>query len=363
VRFFPRWRYLRYERESAPLLRALLPQGRTLSNPFYYYDGDEEPEAYATYRILLERMRGSGMPVVMIHWNEEIVELARPLAQEGFAVGAFDLPWSFPYRAPQGHASAWGNRLVAEYFYAGLTREVPSRFPVFVTHDVQEVSETIRDTAAPLTSYSDIEVELAGHTIARLLGRENEGEALDIWSADAISLLAIRPAGSSLADAFFVPLGAPIEAGAQVSVGTERGSERIELGVVQLVRPGLNLGVLTTDAFTTSISSNALQLRSGILEDEPTESVRVFLDGRPLLGPVPKKRNLEPLQTDFLRIRVPEGVYIPLEELPHSATLYLRMTHPLTGIERVPLAGFEKASRKIPLMHGGTAVIERGPSL
>src|SRR5690606_17228269 len=58
--FWPKWRYLQYDRQPPPVLRALLPAGQTVDNPFYFGRGvPVNVLAGDLYRRLLLAFAGS----------------------------------------------------------------------------------------------------------------------------------------------------------------------------------------------------------------------------------------------------------------------------------------------------------------
>jgi hypothetical protein len=106
--------YLRFDRVPPAALRALLPKGRTVSNPFYYRSDSVEDEAIETYRRLLPRLREqTGDLLVLAPENFHTPLTRRPIGS-GARVVQFDLPSGFPFVAPGGHLSPWGNRELAE---------------------------------------------------------------------------------------------------------------------------------------------------------------------------------------------------------------------------------------------------------
>ena len=64
--FFPRWKYLRYDRNPPAILQSMLPEDRTLSNPFYYYSGSEWEEALKTYGFLLRDLAERAPNIVLV---------------------------------------------------------------------------------------------------------------------------------------------------------------------------------------------------------------------------------------------------------------------------------------------------------
>src|SRR5262249_44245228 len=81
----PPWRYLRYDRDTPMFVRGLLPEGRSLANPFYYRSDSEQAEAEEIYRHLLARLDRSSRGVVAIHMHESVAALVAAAGPRSFA--------------------------------------------------------------------------------------------------------------------------------------------------------------------------------------------------------------------------------------------------------------------------------------
>ena len=260
IRFFPRWRYLRYDRNPPPLALALIPDDRSLSNPFYYYSGSAEEESYATYRILLRRMAESGAQIVVLHRWPMIVELAAKLGQENLvAAHGFD-QYRFPYRAQRGHNSGWGNRMLAAQFLAHLVEDVELEAPVMLTRDapLSELTLTAR-APMPISAYDRIELMLDDAPLGSFVSasrdyfRGGQGGATGLAGSEVVSLLAVKDPRISLVDAGFAPLDFAPVPGAEVSLRVgEGGDSRVHpIGRVQALAPGSPIAVVTRTSPTT----------------------------------------------------------------------------------------------------------------
>jgi len=80
-KFIPRLRYLRFDAEPPVFLRCLIPKGRVLRNPFYYYKGSLKEESTNIYSLLLSEMADSGARVVLNHYEENIINIGNKLAE------------------------------------------------------------------------------------------------------------------------------------------------------------------------------------------------------------------------------------------------------------------------------------------
>ncbi|MEM7482207.1 MAG: hypothetical protein AAF481_13610 [Acidobacteriota bacterium] len=124
--FLPRWRYLRYDVRGPAALRAFLPAGREIArSPFYYWDGSLEEESTRLATALLASVAEETAAPIVICNDEWSCGLRQDLEGAGVYVmesRATELSWKQPsfYRAPRGHLSSLGNRVVAEELWTVL---------------------------------------------------------------------------------------------------------------------------------------------------------------------------------------------------------------------------------------------------
>jgi hypothetical protein len=384
-RFLPRWRYLRWDRNPPAVLQSMLPRGRRLTNPFYYRWTTRRTEAFETYRILLDRLADAGVQVVLTHVDEGLVELARGLGRRALLALDAHRELHFPYRAPVGHNSAWGNDLIARQYYAILTGDPAPRLPVLRTRppvkgDVEPIDASER---APLSSFERIRVEFgdrpAGHFVvaSREPSARGSGSESALKDAGVVSLLAILGGEGGLLEACFVPLDFELEAGAEVTLrarGGLFGEERL-LGRVQLIDPSLNIGTVKIDGMSFSLRWQETLLFEG---NDPARAGKwgrhasVLVGGVPALEGSPRGDRLElkPLHGEFRRIRAGQEHFVPLDELASSGDVNLVFEDRERVVRRLRVAEWEKTWLAIPApdvppqtllaMTPGGAVMKRG---
>jgi hypothetical protein len=108
-------RYLRYDSKPPAFVRAWLPRGRTLDNPFYYQGlGVAEDEVDETYRRLARRLAAAGIPIVLADVFGEVGPWADDEQSATLSVEPVRMGEGFPYDAASGHWSPIGHRLLAE---------------------------------------------------------------------------------------------------------------------------------------------------------------------------------------------------------------------------------------------------------
>jgi hypothetical protein len=121
--FWPDWRYLRYDRNTPTFIQAILPKGKTLDNPFYYDARPEKEETADIYRLLVEKIMDSGVPLIIGEYGEYawLNEALRAKANDRTCVAELQRTITFPHVTPENHDSALGNLLLAEQFLSLLT--------------------------------------------------------------------------------------------------------------------------------------------------------------------------------------------------------------------------------------------------
>jgi hypothetical protein len=246
--FLPRLAYLRYDTAPPAFIRALLPAGRTLDNPFYYRDHSRlREEAERTYAILLERMAARGNRIL----------IATASASPGLLSGVRSPPLprvlvpqasGFPYRAPRNHFGPLGNHLVASHFRRALTGraalpELRAAAPPPQAHP--------SDPGPPLSAYDAVWIELAGAPIAYFATgattTSRKGSPVLLRESAVASLLQIgRPRSSEeSADAWslegcWAALDRPLAPGEEVSLRI--GEDERTIGRVALLADGVAAG-------------------------------------------------------------------------------------------------------------------------
>jgi hypothetical protein len=361
-RFLPRWRYLRYDRNPPPLALALIPRGRSLSNPFYYYSGSAEEESYETYRILLRRMAESGAQIVLLHRWPTIVELARELGHENLvAAHGFDQN-RFPYRAPRGHNSGWANRLLAAQFLAHLVEDVELEVPVMLTRDAPISEPIVADrTPTPISAFDRVELMLDDAPLGSFVSasrdyfRGGHGGATGLAGSEVISLLAVKDPRVSLVDAGFAPLDFAPAPGAELSLQIGDGSEsRVHpIGRFQSLAPGSPVGVANLVGFELAErrelvfhGNREVVLAEPSLRGRP---MTLLVDGVPALRGFPAADRVVfyPLRGALLQLAPAASHYREIGALPPDGTLSLAFHDSTEGDLRVPIADWRQLS--VPL--------------
>jgi len=125
--FLRPWYYLRYDGHPPPFLRALLPPGRTLENPFFYYPDGWKREVWATWHALMDRIIALRIPTVLLFDRDDLDTLFRDLQGPGFNLCRLCVTNDILFRRPEGHHSALGNQQVAQQSMPSCEVNPPSR--------------------------------------------------------------------------------------------------------------------------------------------------------------------------------------------------------------------------------------------
>jgi hypothetical protein len=247
--FVPHLAYLRYERNAPAFLQAIVGRQRILKNPFYYDSRPRREEAAATYAILLGHMADTGVPIVLLHLQEEIVAIANGLQRANLVGVPVPSDRRFPLRAPAGHFSRFGNRWIADQFYALLTGDA-SRPTVFTTVPLPLPQSLRADHPAPIAAFERIEATLTGRPIGVLAVLQNVSEEVEPpdWALrhGTTSLLAFVPRGGAFVEAAFVPVPGILHGGEPVTmvIAKDGREERIDLGSVSIPDARVSLGAV-----------------------------------------------------------------------------------------------------------------------
>lgn len=124
-RFIPHIQYLKYDRNAPLFLRCLIPRGKQIKNPFYYYSGSEEKEMKEIYKILLTEMVESGTKIVLFDNRDAFVDLGRQINKNTLRSVKIYMPQGCPHiTGVDGHLCPIGNQLVAQQMYDYLNNKM-----------------------------------------------------------------------------------------------------------------------------------------------------------------------------------------------------------------------------------------------
>ncbi len=247
--FFPRWRYLRYTRNPPMFLKALIPKGRDLTNPFYYDRRDMYEEGRELQSVLLARMAPEASTIFVGHHRQDVVETAVGVGAPNLGAAHFPEMLHFPYIAPKSHAGTWGNQLLARFHFAQLTGRTEGQVTVLDTTDLDwNEHGAAAGRRRSMESYSKVDIQVggvpAGHFVV-----PSEWAQVPPMKADA--LLAINGEAESVLDCTFFPLDFELQPYMEAVLRVEGSgpAKDYSLGKVAVLGGGLNFGLVQARGF------------------------------------------------------------------------------------------------------------------
>ncbi len=356
--FVPTYRYLRYDRSPPAALRALLPSGRTVGNPFYYSLRTVRDEAYATYGALLRRWAREGIPIVVLHSLPELVEMVNGLGEPVITAVRVPRTERFPYSAPGGHYSSFGNRMVAEQYFA-LLEDPKAAVTLLDFEDVEadataELGDRVPTAVAEsVSSYDEIVVRLDGtpagfFAVASVDSSERGGTPGDFHESGVENLIALVPKNASVLDAAVVPVAGGVAPGDDVVLEIRHGGEPTEVFLGTLSAVGSRTELMATTvaglAFPGDVTLTPDDSATAELLGRPGGTVTLsagdvaLLSGR--TGDLPV--HLAPASDPLRSFRVDAGQYRDIDDLPVSGVATLALGRADAETVELPLARWRK---------------------
>ncbi len=357
-RFFPRWTYLRYDRNAPPVLRAALPREQTIRNPFYYFRGTIQQEAFATYRILFRKLAASGVQVVLLHSEEAVVDLGNQVGMPNFVAAQTHRLGRFPYRASFDHYNAYGYQSIAEQFYARIAGERDTKLTVLETEDVPFNQSVASGRDAPsLASYDEVEVRLddppVGFFITPLWER-GAGTSSSLKGQGIVALLALKTPETKLVDACFVPLDFGLHANADVvlKAGMLWNAVGHPLGNVRLIGDGLNIGVVDIEGIDCKAQRRLFFRGNRTVSRQAAEAgtFTIMVGAHAVLKGFMGAEGVEllPAKGALRRIRAGLATSGDVDDLKSSGDINLVLHHRQYGTTSVRIGRWKKGVEEMP---------------
>lgn len=360
-RMVPRWRYLRYDRNPPFFLEAMIPEGRTLPNPFYYHPGDMTMEAYATYRILLAKIALEDVGTLVSHYAPEetsAVAIARQIGAPNLAALKPLQPTSFPYLAPRGHNSPLGNDFLARQYLLALLDVQGELLPKLVTRDIGPTGKVPGGAARrPLHAFDGIWIESQDSLEIGYFGTHIKlgsiSSATHLKENGVAALLSFKSPETSVLNGCFVALDFVPEPSAEVVLHVA-GAEpaRYLLGELQWLDGMLALGVLNIRGAIFR-NQEVLILNGG--DDVPVKALttadrvtvrigqKIVLAGQGGQSSI----TLKPVLGRCRRLRTAEDAFLDLDIL-EQGRFDLVLSHAQDGSFKVPLATWSRTMVAAP---------------
>jgi hypothetical protein len=343
----------RYDRSAPAVLRAVVRPPRELANPFYYHDGSPAEEALATYERLLRRLAADDVQVLVLHARPEIVDVVERVGAPNVVGVLAPRTERYPYAAPGGHYSAFGNRWVAEQYFAWITHGTYR--PTLL--EFERAPAGSRTTGAapgseepvPIDSYDAIELRLAGRSAGLLaIASTNPGQRVgtpaDLRGSGVTSLLALTAPAASVVDAAVVPVRARLRDGDPLVLRSVRGGAAVEvtLGEVRVLEPTVAFGVADVPGLELAgevrlhpserLAADALAPGSDVVV---AAGESVVLRGR--AGDWPLRLRPADSRDRLRNFRVGGGAYVDVDRLAPGGVVSL-VLHAAARTSEVPVA-------------------------
>jgi hypothetical protein len=259
--FVPHIWALLYDRRPPAFLRALIPEPLRdrVANPFYYLSpAERQDEVHTLYARLLANIPPETRVVVGLYDTRFVQRLARdlPARIDLEALPMWDL---FPYKSAGYHNSPTGNLLLATLYYNLLALGEPIPPVVIETADLEPAASLDRGDVRPLHDFDEVWVAMADQRVGgfvsmvpAFMAGNLSPEEQQAWQRGVIepdilqrlgtvALLALKPSGSTLPDAAFLPLLEPLRAGSTLDLRCAGAAEVQPLATVRLVAPQLGV--------------------------------------------------------------------------------------------------------------------------
>jgi hypothetical protein len=215
--FFPAWRYLRYDWQPPAMINAMLPKGKEIRNPFFYLPDTEGYFLLEVWTRLLKLFSKDEAVQFVVLVMDELVYAhfdQHKVANGNLAILPYPEVSSFPNRAPNRHQSGFGNRLIAEEYFAHLTgspQEI-EKLEISARHPLRHMPACtgINNDPVDIKKVARITIESQGGSIGRLYRAANPFartilEETNFASQNYQAMLVLVP-GNDLKDAAFVML-------------------------------------------------------------------------------------------------------------------------------------------------------------
>jgi hypothetical protein len=347
--FIPERRYLKFDLDPPAFLKALIPSGRKLRNPFYYDSGTLKDEVDRTYVLLLTEMTSDpDIQILLSNFDQSITELGREVDKSNLHPLYLSKNWGFPNVMQQRHYSVHGNELLAHKYFSELTGNDRDVFQSIEFTDVplKTEKEIVPNSSLPLLDFERLDIHIGSQFAGAF--QYDHSMLLEDRERRPYSLLAIKGRESSLLDAIFVPLEFEINAGAPIwlKVGSGDSSARVAIGELAWLTDQLNIGVVETDVLEPDWKmSPSLALTESLRSSYSDASQFSLYLGEHLIasGRAVKRQEpveLRPLRGDFAKIRSAKRSRLSVDRLEDTGVVNLVATRTDQSFLVAPIATY-----------------------
>jgi hypothetical protein len=369
----PLWEYLRYDFRIPPFIRSLLPEvWANRANPFYYrpmvFFPDETTPIYKALFSSFTAPSETNMVVSSDSYFDSFREdprFAGPLVSSEIMRHIEQ----FPYFAPLSHRSAFGNRLRAQELFCILMGKTQFAYD-FIDVEVKRGAEKPSVSAEALQSCAQIEAVVGDKPLATFVRSSLTGSD---WQYDRRFDFSSLQLGSlvllSTKSMRFFRSGQDCSSGCGLTlrVSTRAKEADFSLGSVQSLFPGMATGNDSTvrtqsdpDSTIRIVSHNRELDDVRIESSEEVEGATLQIGSNEqvpgVLSTPPHSEGRYSYSVSFpspldrrVMLRVPEGVYLPPEELGVRGNIDLVCLRTGAPELRFPFATYSVGQRLLPV--------------
>lgn len=278
----------------------------------------------------------------------------------------------YPYKAPGGHNSAYGNYFLAQQVFSILTNEYFMKYKKIETKDINYKIYDRSHVNEPFYGYEKCFFELnnldQGTFINIFLPWElKDSPQWDIAMLDerylnknqVHSLVAIKHEKASIMDACFIPLEQSITQNMRVEIML--GNNYILLGTVKLIDENTNIGIVNLESnFVVDRNQKSLYMHNSdyISYLKLPPKIVITINRRPVLKGLFKTKinsyELKPVKNDFVLIGKNGGSFIAPDKLHEDGLIYLVLIKN-KKVKKVPFAKWSIKLEQIEIAGAGVS--------
>jgi hypothetical protein len=245
--YWPAWQYLRFDRNAPTVLQAALPAGQTLDNPFYYDWRSETEEANEIYLHLIQEMVTYNKKTIIgqLFDPNQLTKAMSAYAGKALCVVRLTRISTFPYIAPEGHASALGNFTIANQ-YLSLLLGQSIKMPILQAYDKELVTYT-DPPPKKLSEFDEVHIRRGEFDIGLFVSTDLHSQAPTfIRDKNIQSIIALKALSGSILDAYFLGVTRAIDVGSEVTLAFRSGDEfkEVVLGKLRFVDSAVNFAAV-----------------------------------------------------------------------------------------------------------------------
>lgn len=377
-RFIPPLRYTLFDSEAPSFLIApiacLLPNKKLKRNPFYYKNNIEK-EMLEIYKILLSKIADNTPQVILGHYLQKVVNLGREVGRKNIFAALLNAPPFFPYRAFANHSSPCGNRLLAQQFFDCLTNKSESTLTILKIENIdKKLIESVEVKKRKLSEYREIAIEIDNIKAGRFYNIDfSDADVCNPPSCEPVrdslskivSLLAIKNDDAAIFDSVFLPLDFELEDNMPLTIGviSDEGITEYSAGEVNLLNPGLNIGILDLGNITFDRDKKIIETEENSKLYTPipgrwvnkAKNITILLKDIPILTTIveSKSKSLKfaSVNDRFVIIRADGRELLDIEKLQPTGKIYLSLYPDQEEPVKISIAQWSKMPIKVPL-HG-----------